>query len=240
MPMSPRLLRPRAAGGFDPRKIAGLNFWLDFSDISTLGPTGSGVGSVSLAGEIGYVRDKGPSGIAFTQGTGALRPVLGQINGLYACDWGTGAHDKRLISNTGSRNPREITAVIQWDAGGSAFQNFETVAGSTGNGPLIQAAGSSASWGVLAGGSTNEVKFVNNSQTSVAFPPLGSGLPAVVQAFVLSNLSQTPQLGTDRGLGLSRGWKGKIAEIVAYDRELTAAERESIRRGLARKWGVQF
>jgi hypothetical protein len=34
MPMSPRLLRPRQAGGFDPRTIAGIVGWYDGSKIS--------------------------------------------------------------------------------------------------------------------------------------------------------------------------------------------------------------
>lgn len=36
MPMSPRLLRPRAAGGFDPRTIAGLEWWIDAADSASV------------------------------------------------------------------------------------------------------------------------------------------------------------------------------------------------------------
>jgi hypothetical protein len=36
MPMSPRLLRPRAAGGFDPRTVAGLEAWWDGADSASV------------------------------------------------------------------------------------------------------------------------------------------------------------------------------------------------------------
>lgn len=36
MPMSPRLLRPRASTAFDPRSITGLAVWLDAADATTL------------------------------------------------------------------------------------------------------------------------------------------------------------------------------------------------------------
>jgi hypothetical protein len=52
MPMSPRLLRPRATG-FDPRSISGLALWLDAADSSTLYTTDAGpVTAVSAPTEI--------------------------------------------------------------------------------------------------------------------------------------------------------------------------------------------
>jgi hypothetical protein len=235
MPMSPRLLRPIASGSFDPRTISGLSAWIDFSDTTTIGPNETGPGAVAPAGELGYIKDKFVSGYAYTQSTGANRPVLGSINGLAAGDWGSGANTKRLVGSSGSRNTREVTAVFTWSAGGSVFPGFETILGSTTLGPLVCGRGTLDRFGRPSDGITLAVQFLNNTATDTAFPAIASGSPFVVQAWGSSNLSHTPQIGMDRTIA-DRGWRGLIGEMVAYNRELTVSEREAIRKGLARKW----
>ena len=67
MPMSPRLLRPRAAvsAGFDPRSISGLAVWYDAADS----------GSVTLnGGNVAEWRDKSGNGKHMAQSTAANQP----------------------------------------------------------------------------------------------------------------------------------------------------------------------
>jgi hypothetical protein len=67
MGMSPRLLRPRESGGFNPKMISGLKVWLDASDGSTLTMNGSTVSEW---------RDKSGNGYHFTQSTASKQPTL--------------------------------------------------------------------------------------------------------------------------------------------------------------------
>lgn len=66
MPMNPRLLVPRAAGSFDPRKISGLEVWLDAADTSTI---------TLNSGNVSQWNDKSGKGRNFTQGTAIKQPA---------------------------------------------------------------------------------------------------------------------------------------------------------------------
>lgn len=65
MPMNPRLLRP--TGQFDPRRIAGLELWVDASDVSTITLNGSNVSEW---------RDKSGNGVHATQTTFVNQPAF--------------------------------------------------------------------------------------------------------------------------------------------------------------------
>jgi len=66
MPMSPRLLRPRATG-FNPKSISGLKLWLDVANTSSLTFNGSTVSQVN---------DLSGNGFHATQGTANNQPTL--------------------------------------------------------------------------------------------------------------------------------------------------------------------
>lgn len=66
MPMNPRLLVPRAAGSFDPRKISGLEVWLDAADTTTI---------TLNSGNVSQWNDKSGKGRNFTQGTAIKQPA---------------------------------------------------------------------------------------------------------------------------------------------------------------------
>ena len=75
MSMSPRLLRPRATG-FNPRSIAGLIGWWDFSDATQLRQTTAGATEVNADGDVvGYAADKSGNGRNMTASADARRPV---------------------------------------------------------------------------------------------------------------------------------------------------------------------
>lgn len=65
MPMSPRLLRPRASGGFTPKNISGLGLWLDASNTSSLTFNGNTVSEW---------RDLSGNGRHYSQSTAAQQP----------------------------------------------------------------------------------------------------------------------------------------------------------------------
>lgn len=65
MPMSPRLLRPRASGAFTPRSISGLAAWYDAADASTL----------TIATGVSQWADKSGNGRTLRQSTGNNQPL---------------------------------------------------------------------------------------------------------------------------------------------------------------------
>lgn len=65
MPMSPRLLRPRATG-FNPKSIAGLKVWLDVANAGSLTFNGSAVSQIN---------DLSGNGFHATQGTANNQPT---------------------------------------------------------------------------------------------------------------------------------------------------------------------
>lgn len=74
MPMSPRLLRPRATG-FNPKSIANLGAWFDASDLSTLSQTSDGGTPVTANNQpVGYFKCKA-TGVPLIQTTDANRPL---------------------------------------------------------------------------------------------------------------------------------------------------------------------
>lgn len=91
-PMSPRLLRPRATGLADPRTIAGLSAWWDFSDSSQI---------TLNSGNISQILDKSGSGRTASQSTAARQPALtsnAQNNRSMATFSSTGSGDGRFLT----------------------------------------------------------------------------------------------------------------------------------------------
>lgn len=79
MPMSPRLLRPRASGAFTPRRIAGLAAWYDAADATTL----------TIATGVSAWADKSDNNLTLTQGVGNNQPISATrtIGGKNALDF---------------------------------------------------------------------------------------------------------------------------------------------------------
>lgn len=229
MAMSPRLLRPRASGQFDPRTISGLGFWYDFGDTSTVTLDGNNL--------IQQVNDKSGSGRNLTQTTAANRPGIATVNGRQAADWGSETNVKNL-SNVTNGQWRELAVVLVWGGPnpppGSALGVFSGNGGVSG----LLTFFNSGNWMTEAQGSPYQTIETNGVQTHVAFPAILS--PSVVAARRATDHSPAwdgIRVGTDRALA-GRGWLGKICEIMAWTRTLTADERTAIRTGLARRWKI--
>jgi hypothetical protein len=228
MPMSPRLLRPRQAGGFNPKSISGLNLWIDFSDTSTITLDGNRL--------IQQINDKSGIGVNLTQSTASNRPSLSTINGKQCGNWGTSTNSIQLSNSTTGRNYREAAIVAVWDANTNVFTPaFAALLSGTATGSAILGF-NTASWLSGVQGSDYPTRILNGVTTDVAFPAIKS--PSVVQGFANTAQSwQGTSIGMDRN-NAGRGWLGRIGEVLCFNRELTAAERQTIMRGLAAKWKV--
>lgn len=79
MPMSPRLLRPRASGSFTPKSISGLAAWYDAADATTL----------TIATGVSAWADKSGNGRTLTQDVANNQPATGTrtIGGKNALDF---------------------------------------------------------------------------------------------------------------------------------------------------------
>ena len=93
MPMSPRLLRPRATG-FNPKNISGLYLWLDGADSS----------SVTLnSGNVSQWRDLSGGGRHFSQSTSGAQPAY-TTAGQNGKNCLTFDGSRRLVSDVASSN----------------------------------------------------------------------------------------------------------------------------------------
>jgi hypothetical protein len=255
--MSPRLLRPRAAGGFNPTNISGLALWLDPTVASSL-TISTGVQTWS---------DLSGNGKNFTQSTGNNQPTLTTIGGKTALSF-DGTNDHLLTTSTlftGNSSftffqvfegtfPGNGTALFTHrTAEGGADTNDITVGLSANN-------GSNWAFGTLRTrvSAVRSAAPVNTDQRFDNVDASGIGAVAVSGAFSASPTSTAWFRGTVANssagtsslvsqVGMSLGCRnnatrdlfyvGKMGEIIAYTRQLSTSERRRVEAYLARKWG---
>ena len=234
MPMSPRLLRPRATG-FSPRSISGLALWLDASDSSTI-TTGTGVSQW---------RDKSASGSVWAQGVGNNQPATGTqtLNGRNVLVF-DGTNDSltstapyvgampasmfivlRLISKSSFARlwatndglfgflQQSTTGLIRWDLNGSTWSTYPSDA--TGVTVIATA--------ILPTSGSGESRFNGvTTSSSVARPPA-------------STFTGVNYIGSYGAGNYSNFW---LAEMGWYTRDISTIERAKLEKYLAGKWGV--
>ena len=245
MAMNPRLLRPTASG-FNPKSIAGLNLWIDFADTSKVILDGNN--------KIQDVLDKSGLGQNGTQATSGNRLAVSTINGRQCANNGTSSNSFRVAYTTGATNNnwRDLYVAAIWDAGGSvfpadAYSSFFSGSNST---------GTITGTGVIADSNVNQffastnhsgsgsLVAINNTvkpqDTAVSLLP---PFPSITSAFVFRGSSAADigidgwQIGNDRAFA-GRGWRGRIGEVISFNRRLSLSESLRVRRYLANKWGA--
>jgi hypothetical protein len=258
MPMSPRLLRPLASG-FNPNSIANLALWLDASATSSL---------TFNADTISEWRDLSGNGRHFSQATAAAQPngVARTKNGKRVLDFG-GAQSLvgNSASLSIARNVGGITAfvVAKFDSVAASQQTLMQAQNNASVARLLMDGGAGISPGTslrLGGRRLDADSFDSAvgaalSQTTndtilagtVAFSAATANLH--VNGLLIAtdgtfqtagNTSDTDSSSVTIGSSpsVANPIDGYIAEIIVYQRALSAAERQRVKQALGRKWGI--
>lgn len=246
MPMSPRLLRPRATG-FDPRTIANLAVWFDANDSSTITTVSDAVSQWNS--KVG--------GFTATQTTANNRPAYSAtaLSGKPGLTF-DGSNDQ-LDSNY---NANALTGYVSYAAvvqptsamvpPDSIFPPVWFARSSTANGLHINGVGTggarwtqtwrNALFNSSAGGfvaAANQVVLTSISATTHTVRVNGAqGTAAGTFAAGSNETSANFVFGRD---GITqRYFAGVVSELLMYSRTLTASELLSVEKYLSKKWGI--
>lgn len=230
------------AKGFDPRSISGLLGWWDASDSA----------SVTLSG--GFVsewRDISGSGLHVSQSVEANRPGVATVNGRQAIDF-DGTNDfLQRVGFSGSVGTVLTAHVLDVTNVGQMLYD------------MLRAATPSGFYGVgMLFSSTNEYRtrafsggtqFYNSGVSGsagaariTAHTFSGSATAATVSRVAMTGTTSTT-FGNQANIifgsrNISNAYSlpldGRLCEIIAYDRVLSATEIASAELYLATKWGV--
>jgi hypothetical protein len=248
-PMNPRLLRPTASGGFDPRRIAGLALWYDTLTPSTY---------TEASGQISEWRSKVGT-FALTQATGNNRPTLfestgntqgttrSEINGRQAFYF-DGTNDNITSTSTLSVpkytaftacKPQDVTGVrgvASFDsAGGFADRGPQLLRG---NGTTAQALGFTTAGTFVAGSaglSSGTPAIFWSLQTASDLTVFLNGTAGPAVSGVQNSSTNAFRIGS--ATVASGFWLGAVGEVLVYDRDLTATEQLAVYNYLRSRWG---
>jgi len=248
MAMSPRLLRPAAAGGFNPKRLTGLVGWYDALDASTI-TTSTGVSQW---------RDKSGLSHHANQSTGGDQPLLtGNIDGKTVPSF-NGSSQRLVITYAaaiGGLVDYSIFGVARDGATGNAFRAWWGQAesslnttrkyfiGTNSSGFAVGAVGSEGGVLGLAGvatrrsGTMADLYTVRRTSAAATFRQNGF-LRATVNS--PATLTSTESLTIGSNVGTTFLWLGDIGEILVYDRGLSATETAAVEAYLSKKWGVDL
>jgi len=246
MPLSPRTLRP--ANNFTPRSISGLALWLDASDASTLFQNSDGTTPATATSDpVGYWADKSGNGRHVTQATSGNRPLVGAVvaNGRRGVNFGTTNNSQKLswVPASGTQDWQEVFAVGVYDTAASTFGDNHALFGGTTSalsdiGWQGEQSTNSLSYAYGTFARRSNINAVDAIDTSLVKP-----FPAITSPFLVvtrntnNTLANGFQVGNDRTVA-NRNWRGRVCEVVAFSRTLTATERSRIARYLASKYGI--
>lgn len=234
MSMNPRLLRPKATIGFDPKTISGLAVWLDASKASSITLNGSNVSA--WADQSGNGRDA-------TQATAANQPSYSTaaLNG------------KNVVVAQDSSRVMKTAAFLA-----GLPQTVFVVASTTGTNQGIFQRGAINNVHALWRTTTNFVARRGSGADATATPSDGYKVFTCVFTKTLSRIFVGNTQGTDNTSDLSGtvadstdnrtlalfnldsalGLVGGIAEFLYYNASLSASDQDKVRSYLSKKWNV--
>ena len=224
MPMNPRLLRPLSTG-FDPRRISGLELWLDGSDSSTITLNSTTVSEW---------RDKSGKSNTFTQGTALNQPtfVASSKNGRSAINF----------PNVAQMNGPSGFSFAQPTTWFMAFQAPTT----TGTWSLFD--GNTSRQHIFGNGSTELRMFAGSSPVIATITQSTWYLALLIYngASSTHRISTLTATTTSAGanaitwprIGANNGLRGDLGEIGVFSKALSDTEATAVMRYLSKKWAV--
>jgi hypothetical protein len=237
MPMNPRLLRPTPSG-FDPRRIAGLQLWLDAADASSL----------TIDTGVSEWRDKSGRAKHFVQVTGNNQPsaTTQTIGGRVALGF-DGTNDT-LSCSEAIPNTRPMTFFLVQRIVTKTSFGMSYTSGSGGSTFEIRQSFNSGGLNVVASGGNN----INNAASDrlgindvivLSYPASGNmaGFVNGATAPLETAPAASPGLSGTHFIGQrTDGFFGNVAigEIIAYNTLLSVAQRLAVQAYLGRKWGI--
>jgi hypothetical protein len=238
MAMSPRLLRPRAPSGFNPRTLSGLSAWYDASVTSSVTLTG---------GFVSQWNDLSGNGINLSQSTEANRPGTATVNGRQAVDF-DGSNDN--LNNTTEVTPGTVfnVHIIDTSAGQSVY-GVQSGSGATvrSSSLIFSSLGEYRSQSIASGfnaGFSGGSRTANPRISAHTFS--GTAIAGRLDGAGFGGTTTTTGTNVNgvwlgiRNIGgvLSLPMDGKICEHLIYNRVLSDTEIATVERYLAAKWGV--
>lgn len=250
--MSPRLLRPRAAGGFNPQAIAGLAIWLDASDQST----------VTLnSATVSEWRDKSGNGRHASQSTAANQPVYDSVrlNGLRTITFDN--VNKRMSGAAPSSTEYSFFCVFKYQSTSGAYARPFTLARATTSdttAPAFIVLSRNNGTTTMQSPLNSGAGFVNGGGIAYAYDAWAVA-SVNYNSSLLSNrrnngeavtLSSPPSMASANftrfgiadeftGSGTFSSLIGYYAEALLFSRSLSTEEETAIARYLGNKWGVK-
>jgi hypothetical protein len=233
--MSPRFLRPRPAGGFNPRSISGLDMWLDAADSATITLDSSAVSQW---------RDKARNSV-FAQTTPNNRPTLSTINGRNAVSF-DGSNDTLSCANPFTTFPlsmffvQRVVSLTNFGMTYTVGSNNDFNLRQNGTTGQLQIQLTSTAVGITTptlsttAAQLISIVFDSTLANSVAYLN-GTALTVSSGSFSQPTLSGTHWIGTRNG---GFPLNGLVAEVLIYSKTVTATERAAITQYLGRKWGI--
>jgi len=236
--MSPRLLRPLASG-FNPKSISGLSLWLDAADTST----------ITVSTGVSVWADKSGNGRDAAQAVGGKQPAYSStINGKNVVTF-QGTDDTMQIGANAAFNATSQTIIVVARQNANANQALWYKADSNSAvGVIMRYRAASVFW-LYQQNDVNAETLSNNASTNSNVNVFATVVePANQSGFVNGTPVSTanvataydnnsgPWLGSRRDVG--EYLQGDIAEVLHWNRALTAAEREKVQQYLGRKWGI--
>lgn len=248
MPMSPRLLRPRALGSFSPKNLSGLAGWWDASVTSSLFQASNGTTAVAATDDpVAYWGDLSGNGRNLTQTTNNNRPFYkpGTLNGKPSLSF-DGSNDSLSASFTLAQ-PCQHFAVFKFNSAYVSgnpriWDGFNVSSG------LYRA--SATSLQVAAGGSTDTANVTDSEMQQFAvFDVETNGVSTFIRRAGVRTDSTDSNIGTNSPSGIRLAvfqnngtafGNVSFAEMIIYSRILSASEATQVRAYLGKKYNLSY
>jgi len=240
MAMSPRLLRPRAVGGFNPKQISGLAAWYDAADSA----------SITIQTGVQQWADKSGNGRNLVQNTTNNQPLHGSVtlNGKPVVTF-DGTNDSMGCALTLSQ-PFACFFVYRYEATPASGKVVLTArfAGAGSRSGEFQSF-SSTSIGLFAG-AVLQISSVGAAMTAFNIWDYQQNSASSAIRLRKTGATVSGNAGANNASGFSLAADGNatpgslgnvsIAEVCLYSGSLAVSEADAIRKYLGTKWNLAY